>query len=127
MGINQRVITSPLLFGVDQTDAARVVWPYAEKGKLEAVYLENGVLISADNTNNVTISGTMNSTTIFSRQTNVAGGALAQGVESQSLGASMVGEKLEVSAGDTISLDVAKAGTGPNYRVQVSLVFNLIN
>jgi len=128
MCINQRVITSGTLTGANSIDAARVVWPYAEKGYLEAAYIENALAVDpASDTDNITISATINATTIFSRQTNVAGGVLAQGVHAQTIGASMVGDKREVSSGDTISFDVAEAGTGPSYDLRVTLVFNLIN
>ncbi len=125
MGINQRVITSGTLSGANSADAARVVWPYAEKGTLEAAYIENALAVTADGSNNITVSATINATSVFSRST--ASSNLTQGVEAQTLGASMVGEKKEVASGDTISIDVAEAGTGPAYDLRVTLVFNLIN
>jgi hypothetical protein len=125
MGINQRVITSGTLSGANSADAARVVWPYAEKGYLEAAYIENALAVTADGSNNITVSATINATSVFSRST--ASSNLTQGVEAQTLGASMVGEKKEVASGDTISIDVAEAGTGPAYDLRVTLVFNLIN
>ena len=127
MGIMQRAVSSHVLTATNATDGAQIVWPYAESGVLESIYIENEVEVSADNTNNITISATMNSTTAFSRQTNVAGGTLAQGVHLQTLDTSMVGEKKEVSTGEAISVAVAKAGTGPTFKLRVTLVFNLIN
>ena len=127
MGIMQRAVSCHVLTGTNATDGAQIVWPYAESGVLESIYIENEVAVTADNTDNITISATMNATTAFSRQTNVAGGALGQGVHLQTLGTNMVGEKKEVNTGEAISVAVAKAGTGPTFKLRVTLVFNLIN
>lgn len=127
MGIMQRAVSCHVLTGTNATDGAQIVWPYAESGVLESIYIENEVGVTADNTDNITISATMNATTAFSRQTNSAGGSLAQGVHFQALGTNMVGEKKEINIGEAISVAVAKAGTGPTFKLRVTLVFNLIN
>lgn len=127
MGINDRVLRCNVMSGTDAIDSAVCVWPYAEKGRLKAAYIEPLAGVSAHDTNYITITATQNSTTAFSRATTVAGGALtANTPEAQTLGASMVGTKLEVEQGDAVTFAVAKAGTGPAYELNVALVYELI-
>jgi hypothetical protein len=124
MSTMERVLYSPTLAGTDATDSAMVAWPYTESGKLVRVYIENLTAVTASDSANITVTATQNSTTIFSRQTNLAGGNLAADTaEAQTLGASMIGEKLELDTGDAVTLAVAKAGTGPAYEFRVAFVY----
>lgn len=114
--------------GTNAADAAVAVWPYTEKGILERAYIENLTLVSPSDSANITVTATQNSTTIFSRQTNNAGGALAANTcPEQTIGASMVGDKLEVTKGDVVTFAVAETGTGPAYELNVVLVYRLAN
>ena len=127
MSINERVLTAQMS-GNNSTDANVMVYPFTEKGVLVRAYIANLISISADNTNNITVSATQNSQAIFSRQTNVAGGALgANAAEQQAFDAAMTGELLEMSKGDVVTFAVAEAGTGPAYDLHVVLVYKLIN
>lgn len=126
MSTMERVLYSPTLAGTDATDAAMVAWPYTESGRLVRVYIENLTLVTANDTNNITVTATQNSTTIFTRATTVAGGALAANTaEAQTLGATMIGTLLELDTGGAVTFAVAKAGTGPAYEFRVALVYQL--
>lgn len=128
MSINERVLVSPVMSGTDATDAAMVVWPHTEKGTIVRAYIANLASVPADNSNNITITATQNSQNIFSRQTNVAGGALgSDSSEAQTILAALDGEERELDAGDVVTFAVAKAGTGPAYELSVVLVYKLIN
>ena len=114
--------------GTNAADAAVAVWPYTEKGILERAYIENLTLVTASDSANITVTATQNSTTIFSRQTNNAGGDLAANTcPEQTIGTSMVGDKLEVTKGDVVTFAVAETGTGPAYELNVVLVYRLAN
>ena len=128
MSIMFRAIRSNVMAGSNAADAAVAVWPYTEKGILVRAYIENLTSVTADNSDNITVTATQNSTTIFSRQTNDAGGTLAaNSCPEQTFGTSMVGDKLEVTKGDVVSFAVAETGTGPAYELNVVLVYRLAN
>ena len=128
MSIMFRAIRSNVMAGTNAADAAVAVWPYTEKGILERAYIENLTLVTASDSANITVTATQNSTTIFSRQTNAAGGDLtANTCPEQTIGTSMVGDKLEVTKGDVVTFAVAETGTGPAYELNVVLVYRLAN
>ena len=128
MSINERVLVSPVMSGTDATDSAVVIWPYTEKGTITRAYIANLTAVSADNSNNITVTATQNSQDIFSRQTDVAGGALsANASEAQTILAALDGEERELDTGDAVTFAVAKAGTGPAYELSVVLVYKLLN
>lgn len=127
MGINNRVIRCNVMSGSDAVDSAVNVWPYAQRGRLVKAYIEPLAGVAAHDTNYITVTATINSTAIFTRVTNVAGGAFtANTPEAQTLNTSLTGTKPEVSQGDAITFAVAKAGTGPAYELNVSLEFELV-
>ena len=127
MGINNRVIKCNVMSGTNATDSAVEVWPYAQRGKLVKAYVVPLAGVTASDTDYITITAPINSTTIFTRVTNVAGGAFtANTPEAQTLNTSLTGTKLEVGQGDAITFAVAKAGTGPAYELNVSLEFELV-
>ena len=121
-----REVRSNVMAGSDAVDAAVAVYPYTEKGTLVRAYIENLSLVTANGSNNITVTATQNSTTIFSRAT-TSDSLAANTCPEQTLGASMVGDKLEVSKGDVITFAVAKGGTGPAYELNVVLVYRLAN
>jgi len=126
MSIAERVLVSPVMSGSDAVDATSVVWPYTDTGIITRAYIMPRVGVSADNTNNITITATQNSQNIFSKQTNVAGGALtADTAEEQTILAALDGEELEVEKGESVTFAVAKSGTGPAYELHVVLVYRL--
>lgn len=126
MGTLDRVIRCNVMSGSDAADSAVCVWPHAERGVLKKAWIEPLAGVTANDTNYITVTATLNSTTAFSRATTVAGtGFTANTPEEQTLGASMIGDKTEVSQGDAITFAVAKAGTGPSYELNVVLLFEL--
>ncbi len=128
MSTMYRAIRSNVMAGSNATDSAMTVWPYTETGILERAYIEVEATVGADNSDNITVSATQNSTAIFSRQTNVAGGALTgDTAPEQTFGTTMIGSKLEVTKGSVVTFAVAKAGTGPAYELNVVLVYRLAN
>ena len=123
-----RTIQSVEMSGTNATAAAAMAWPYDEPGVLQSARILTAIAVAADNTDNITVTATQNSTAIFSRVTTVAGGALAAGdTEAQTLGTTMIGKKLELRKGEEVTFAVAKGGTGPAYRLAVELVYKLVN
>ena len=123
-----RTVQSVTMSGTDATAAAAMAWPYDNTGVLQSARILSNTTVAANDSNNITISATQNSIAIFSRQTNVAGGALAAGdTELQTLGATMVGDKLELEKGEEVTFAVAKTGTGPAYELSIELVYKLVN
>ena len=128
MSIAERVLVSPVMSGSDATDATSVVWPYTEKGIITRAYIMPHAGVSADNTNNITITATQNGQNIFSKQTNVAGGALTGDTSSEQTSlAALDGDELELEKGEAVTFAVAKSGTGPAYELHVVLVYRLAN
>ena len=128
MSIMIRTVQSVTMSGTDATAAAAMAWPYGNTGVLQSARILSNTTVAANDTNNITVSATQNSIAIFSRQTNVAGGALAAGdSELQTFGATMVGDKLELEKGEEVTFAVAKAGTGPAYELSVELIYKLVN
>ena len=126
MSIMLREVRSNVMAGSAADDAAVAVYPYTEKGTLVRAYIENLSLVTANGSNNITVTATQNSTTIFSRAT-TSDNLVANTCPEQTLAAAMVGDKLEVSKGDVITFAVAKGGTGPAYELNVVLVYRLAN
>jgi hypothetical protein len=125
MSTTERILRMPIS-GSDSTDANAAGWPYPERGVLKRAYIDNVTAVSAHDTNYITVTVTQNSTTLFARATTVAGGALAANtLAQQSLGASMVGDKLELEQGESVTVAVTKAGTGPAYKGSVVLVYEM--
>ncbi len=58
MSIQERVLVSPVMSGTDATDSAVVIWPYTEKGTIVRAYIANLTAVSADNSNNITVTAT---------------------------------------------------------------------
>lgn len=128
MSIAERVLVSPVMSGSDATDSTSVVWPYTDTGIITRAYIMPALSTAADNSGNITVTATQNSQNIFSRQTNVAGGALtADTPEEQTLLAALDGEELELEKGEAVTFAVAKTGTGPAYEFHVVLVYRLAN
>ena len=128
MSIMIRTVQSVTMSGTDATAAAAMAWPYDNTGVLQSARILSNTTVAANDTNNITISATQNSIAIFSRQTNVAGGALAAGdSELQTFGATMVGDKLELEKGEEVTFAVTKGGTGPAYELSVELIYKLVN
>jgi len=126
MSIMLREVRSNVMAGSAAADAAVAVYPYTEKGTLVRAYIENLSLVTANGSNNITVTATQNSTTIFSRAT-TSDNLVANTCPEQTLAAAMVGDKLEVSQGDVITFAVANAGSGISYELNVVLVYRLAN
>lgn len=128
MSTMYRTLRSNVMAGTDAADSAMAVWPYTETGVLERAYIEVETTVAAHGSNTITVSATQNSTTIFSRATDTAGGALTgDTAPEQTFGATMVGDKLELEKGEVVTFAVAKGGTGPAYELNVVLVYRLVN
>ena len=128
MSIMIRTVQSVTMSGSNANAAAAMSWPYDNTGVLQSARILSNTTVAADNTDNITITATQNSIAIFTRVTNVASGALAAGdSELQTFGATMVGDKLELSKGEEVTFAVTKGGTGPAYELSVELIYKLVN
>tara|TARA_Y100000592_G_C5348896_1_gene257905 strand:- start:213 stop:602 length:390 start_codon:yes stop_codon:yes gene_type:complete len=124
-----RTVQSVTMSGNNSTAAAAMAWPYDNPGVLQSARILSNTTVAGHASNIITISATQNSTTIFSRSTATsAGGTLAAGdSELQTLGTTMVGDKLELEKGEEVTFAVAVGGTGPAYELSVELVYKLVN
>ena len=129
MSIMIRTVQSVTMSGTDANAAAAMSWPYDNTGVLQSARILSNTTVAGHASNIITISATQNSTAIFSRSTATsAGGTLAAGdSELQTLGTTMVGDKLELSKGEEVTFAVTKGGTGPAYELSVELIYKLVN
>lgn len=108
--------------GSNSTDLEYLINASLNVAKIKRIYLIPNLSVSADDTNNITLTVKRGSTTVASRATTVAGGALSAGVV-VAMTVSGTGGDLERAAAGVLEVAVAKAGTGPAYDIDVVVVY----
>tara|TARA_R110000868_G_scaffold122400_1_gene324249 strand:- start:9218 stop:9595 length:378 start_codon:yes stop_codon:yes gene_type:complete len=107
--------------GNNTTDLEYAINASLNAAKIKRIYLIPNVSVSASDTDYITLTVKKGSTTLLSRATTVAGGALTAGTV---VAATITGTggDLERAAAGVFEVAVAKAGTGPAYDIDVVLV-----
>lgn len=108
--------------GNDTTDLEYLINASLNAAKIKRIYLIPNVSVSAHDTNYITLTVKKGSTTLLSRATTVAGGAMTAGTV---IAATITGTggDLERAAAGVFEVAVAKAGTGPAYDIDVVVVY----
>ena len=108
--------------GNDTTDLEYLLNASLNTAKIKRVYLIPNVSVSAHDTNYITLTVKKGSTTLLSRATTTAGGAMTAGTVITGT-ITGTGGDLERAAAGVFEVAVAKAGTGPAYDIDVVVVF----
>ena len=108
--------------GSNTTDLEYLINASLNAAKIKRVYFIPNVSVTADDTNYITLTVKKGSTTLVSRATTVAGGAMTAGTV---IAATITGTggDLERAAAGVFEVAVAKAGTGPAYDIDVVVVY----
>lgn len=108
--------------GNDTTDLEYLINASLNAAKIKRIYLIPNVSVSAHDTNYITLTVKKGSTTLLSRATTVAGGAMTAGTV---IAATITGTggDLERAPAGVFEVAVAKAGTGPAYDIDVVVVY----
>jgi hypothetical protein len=123
---DQVQLTSGTLSGTDATDTAYIVNRYSSTLQIETVDIEPKTTVATHASNYITTSVKKGSDTIASHTTNSSGGSALTAATLKSLTLTGTGQVLEIAPGGVISMDVAKAGTGPAYNHRVVVRGRLI-
>ena len=108
--------------GSNTTDLEYLINASLNAAKIKRVYFIPNVSVTADDTNYITLTVKKGSTTLVSRATTVAGGAMTAGTV---IAATITGTggDLERAAAGVFEVAVAMAGTGPAYDIDVVVVY----
>lgn len=108
--------------GNDTTDLEYLINASLNVAKIKRIYFIPNVSVSAHDTNYITLTVKRGATTLVSRATTVAGGAMTAGTV---IAATITGTggDLERAAAGVFEVAVAKAGTGPAYDIDVVVVY----
>jgi len=108
--------------GSNTTDAEYLINASLNAAKIKRLYLVPNLSVSASDTDYITVTVKKASTTLASRATTVAGGALTAGTKVE-MSITGTGGDLETTAGGVFAVAVAKAGTGPAYDLDIIVVY----
>ena len=112
--------------GTNATDTNYIMNPYPFKVRITAISLMPKTSVSTDASNHITTSVKKAATTLTSHTTNSTGGSALVAGSVKGLSITGTGTDLEIDAGGVITVEVAKAGTGPAYNHQVVCQFTPI-
>ena len=107
--------------GTDATDTAYIHNATGQKIQILAVSIVPKTSVSTHASNYITTSIKKGSDTITAHTTNSSGGSALTAGTVKDLSLTGTGKILEIDAGGVISIDVAKAGTGPAYSHYISV------
>lgn len=119
-------LASTPVSGTDATDTAYIVNNTGAKIRILAVTLMPKTSVATHASNYITTSVKKGSDTITSHTTNSSGGSALTAGTAKSLDLTGTGKVLEIDDGGLITVDVAKAGTGPAYANHVSVKYETI-
>ena len=108
--------------GTDAADLEYLINASLNAAKIKRIYVIPNVTVAAHASNYITLTVKKGSTTLVSRATTVAGGALTAGTV-VALTITGTGGDLERAAAGVFEVAVAKAGTGPAYDFDVVAVY----
>lgn len=107
--------------GTDATDTAYIHNNTGQKLRILAVSIVPKTSVSTHASNYITTSIKKGSDTITAHTTNSTGGSALTAGTVKDLTLTGTGKILEIDDGGVISVDVAKAGTGPAYSHYISV------
>lgn len=120
-------LSSHELSGTDAVDVGNIPNVFDEKLKVKEIWISPNLAVSAHDTNYITLTVKNNGgNTIATKTTQVTGGAAHVEGTPQQMSITATGDDLIIEPGEVISLDVAKAGTGPAYAFQVFAQVELV-
>lgn len=121
--MNTLSFTSPTSSGSDAVDTVYIVNPNPFKVRITGGYIMPGASVSTHASNYITTTIKKGSDTIATHTTNSSGGsALTAGTALALTLSGTVAKVYEIAAGGVITVDVAKAGTGPAYEFAVVMI-----
>lgn len=121
--MNSIELRSRAVAGTDAVDVAYVVNPYPFKVRVIGGYIMPDTSVATHASNYITTTVKKGSDTIASHTTNSSGGsALTAGTALALTLSGTVAKVYEIAAGGVVTVDLAKAGTGPAYKHYVSLL-----
>lgn len=119
MMTNRFTAVTPTLSGTDATDVNYAINGSAFTSKILALKLIPATSVATHASNYITITAKSGSTTLATWTTNSSGGAALTAGTVSTMTLSASGTDLEIAAGGLITVEVAKAGTGPAYKFAV--------
>lgn len=119
-------LSSTPMAGTDATDTAYIVNNTGSKIRILAVTLMPKTSVATHASNYITTSVKKGSDTITAHTTNSTGGSALTAGTAKSLDLTGTGKVLEIDDGGLISVDVAKAGSGPAYSNHVSVKYEVM-
>lgn len=126
MSGDDRVILEGVVGGTDATDAIYLFNPFPDhKLLIRSAFLGPNVAVATHASNYITTTLTT-SATLATHTTNSSGGSALVAGTRKDLTLSGTGLALEVAAGGSIAVAVAKAGTGPAYEHVVQVLCSRI-
>jgi len=115
------ILTSHELAGTDAADVGNICNAGPNSIKIEAIYLVPNLAVTANDTNYITLTVANDGTTVATANTTAASGAAHVEGTPQAMTITATGDSLLIEAGSVLSVDVAKAGTGPAYAFTVAV------
>lgn len=119
MMTNRFTAQSPTLSGTDATDTNYAINGSAFTAKILALKIVPATSVSTHASNYITVTVKSGSTTLATFTTNSSGGAAMTAGTVITMTLSGTGTELEIASGGLITVEVAKAGTGPAYKFSV--------
>lgn len=119
MMTNRFTAQSPTLSGTDATDTNYAINGSAFTAKILALKIVPATSVSTHASNYITVTVKSGSTTLATFTTNSSGGAAMTAGTVITMTLTGTGTELEIAAGGLVTVEVAKAGTGPAYKFSV--------
>lgn len=127
MMTNRLNMVTPTLSGTDATDVNYTVNPTAFTAKILSLKIIPATSVSTHAANYITITVKSGSTTLATFTTNSSGGAALTAGTVVTMTLTGAGTELEIAAAGVVTVEVAKAGTGPAYKFAVLVGFEAIH
>lgn len=127
MMTNRFTAQSPTLSGTDATDTNYAINGSAFTAKILALKIIPATSVSTHASNYITVTVKSGSTTLATFTTNSSGGAAMTAGTVITMTLSGTGTELEIAAGGLVTVEVAKAGTGPAYKFSVWAGFEAVH
>lgn len=122
MSLTNRAVVSAVVSGTDAVDTEYLTNLLGEVGRIESLTITPIVSVATHASNYITLTVKKGATTIATTTTNSSGGAAMTAGTPTTMTLTGTGTTLEIADGGVITIDVAKAGTGPAYEFRVSAV-----